>query len=168
MRCPYCGILNVGVLESRLAEDETSVRRRRECNSCHKRFTTYERVEGVDLVVVKRDGRRETFSREKLKRGLIKATWKRKVSAADIEKLIDEVERKLKGRSSTEFSSREVGRLVLNRLKKLDLASYLAFASVYNNFTEVDDYKRAVDEAVAEVKKSELENNDTRTTEKEA
>lgn len=150
MRCPYCGVLNVGVLESRLAEDETTVRRRRECNSCHKRFTTYERVEGVDLVVVKKDGRREPYSREKLKKGLIRATWKRSVSMADIEKLLDEVERKLKQRQSTEFRSWEVGKLVLNRLKKLDLASYMAFASVYYNFTELDDYKRVLEEVLTE------------------
>jgi len=150
MRCPYCGVLDVGVLESRLAEDETSVRRRRECNRCHKRFTTYERVEGVDLVVVKKGGRKEAFDREKLKRGLIKATWKRSVSTADIEKLIDEVERKLKLRKSTEFRSEDLGRLVLNRLKKLDLASYLAFASVYFNFQEVEDFKKAVDEVYEE------------------
>lgn len=146
MRCPYCGVLDVGVLESRLAEDETSVRRRRECNRCSKRFTTYERVEGVDLVVLKKDGRRESFDRDKLKRGLIKATWKRKVSMSDIEKLIDEVERKLRQRKSTEFRSWEVGKLVLNRLKKLDVASYLAFASVYYNFEDLEDYRKVLEE----------------------
>ncbi len=151
MRCPYCGVLDVGVLESRLAEDDTTVRRRRECNRCHKRFTTYERVEGVDLVVVKKDGRREPFDRDKLKRGLIKATWKRSVSMADIEKLIDDVERKLKMRKSTDFRGREVGRLVLNRLKKLDLASYMAFASVYYNFQDLADYRQALEDAEAEL-----------------
>lgn|SRR5690606_15485718 len=150
MRCPYCGVLDVGVLESRLAEDETSVRRRRECNRCHKRFTTYERVEGVDLTIVKSDGRREPFDRDKLKRGLIKATWKRSVSMADIEKLVDDVERTLKMGSSTEFDSKELGGLVLNRLKKVDLASYLAFASVYFNFTDIEDYKKALAEVDAQ------------------
>lgn len=146
MRCPYCGIIDVGVLESRLAEDETSVRRRRECNRCHKRFTTYERVEAIELVVVKKDGRKETFDREKLKKGLIRATWKRKVSMSDIEKLLDEVERKLRLRKSTESKSSEVGKLVLNRLKKLDLVSYLAFASVYYNFEEIEDFERVLEE----------------------
>lgn len=148
MRCPYCGILDVGVLESRLSEDGTSVRRRRECNHCQKRFTTYERVEIVDLVVVKRDGRKEPFDREKLKRGLIKATWKRSVTTSDIEKLLEEIERKLMGRKGTEFRSSEIGRLVLNRLKKLDLASYLAFASVYYNFRDIDDYRKAIETAI--------------------
>lgn len=158
VRCPYCGVLDVGVLESRLAEDETSVRRRRECNRCHKRFTTYERVEGVDLIVLKKGGRKEAFDREKLKRGLIKATWKRSVSMADIEKLIDEVERKLKQRQSTEFASDEIGKLVLTRLKKIDMASYLAFASVYHNFQAVADFKQAVDEVYeAEQKAREID-----------
>ena len=155
MRCPYCGVIDVGVLESRLAEEDTTVRRRRECNRCQKRFTTYERVEGIDLTIVKKDGRRETFSREKLKRGLIKATWKRSVSTTDIEKLIDEVERKLRMRKSTDVRGTEVGRLVLNRLKKLDLASYLAFASVYHNIQDISEYQ----EILKDLEK-ELSNND--------
>lgn len=151
MRCPYCGVIDVGVLESRLAEEDTTVRRRRECNRCGKRFTTYERVEGIDLIIVKKDGRRETFDREKLKRGLTKATWKRSVSISDIEKLIDEVERKLMQRKSTEVRSWEVGKLVLNRLKKLDVASYMAFASVYHNFSEIGDYKKVLLEVEEDV-----------------
>ena len=148
MRCPYCGVIDVGVLESRLAEEETSVRRRRECNRCRKRFTTYERVEGIELSIVKKDGRKENFDREKLKRGLTKATWKRSVSVSDIEKLIDEVERKLMQRKSTEVKGSDVGRLVLNRLKKLDLASYMAFASVYYNFKDIEDYRKVLEESV--------------------
>jgi transcriptional repressor NrdR len=105
-------------------------------------------VEIVDLVVVKRDGRKEPFDREKLKRGLIKATWKRSVTTSDIEKLLEEIERKLMGRKGTEFRSSEIGRLVLNRLKKLDLASYLAFASVYYNFRDIDDYRKAIETAI--------------------
>lgn len=150
MRCPYCGVLDVGVLESRLAEDSTSVRRRRECNRCNKRFTTYERVESLDMVVLKKDGRKENYNREKLKKGLIKATWKRTVSMSDIEKMLDEIERKLRARKSTEFKSEELGRLILNRLKKLDLASYLAFASVYHNFEGIGDYRKLLDQLEAE------------------
>jgi len=150
MRCPYCGVIDVGVLESRLAEDDTTVRRRRECNRCGKRFTTYERVEGIDLIIVKKDGRREVFDREKLKRGLTKATWKRAVSISDIEKLIDDVERKLMQRKSTEVRSWEVGKLVLNRLKKLDVASYMAFASVYHNFRDINDYEQMLKEVEKE------------------
>jgi len=152
MRCPYCGVLDVGVLESRLAEESTSVRRRRECNRCSKRFTTYERVESLDMVVVKKDGRRENYNREKLKKGLIKATWKRSVSTSDIEKMLDEIERKLRARQSTEFKSVELGKLILNRLKKIDLASYMAFASVYHNFQELADYKQTLEELEEEQK----------------
>jgi transcriptional repressor NrdR len=100
--------------------------------------------------VVKRGGRKEPFDREKLKRGLIKATWKRSVSTADIEKMLDEIERELMQKSSTESKSSEVGRLVLNRLKKIDLASYMAFASVYYNFKDVADYRKAIEAAVNE------------------
>lgn len=144
MRCPYCGVVDGGVLESRLADDDSSVRRRRICNRCHKRFTTYERVETLDMVVIKKGGRKEVFDREKLKRGLIRATWKRSVSMAEIEKLIDDVERKLRLKKSTQFESRVVGRLVLNRLKALDVTSYLAFASVYYNYTSMSDYQKAL------------------------
>lgn len=152
MRCPYCGVLDVGVLESRLAEDSTSVRRRRECNRCNKRFTTYERVETIDMVVLKKDGRKENYNREKLKRGLIKATWKRSISMSDIEKMLDEIERKLRARKSTEFKSEELGKLILNRLKKLDLISYLAFASVYHNFENIDDYRSILNQIEIEQK----------------
>lgn len=161
MRCPYCGVVDVGVLESRLADEDTSVRRRRECNRCNKRFTTYERVETIDLMVLKKDGRKEAFDREKLKKGLIRATWKRKVSMSDIEKLIDEVERKLRSRKTTEFKSYEVGRLVLNRLKKLDLSSYLAFASVYYNFECLGDYKQAL-EVIDETEEMEVDKKERR------
>lgn len=159
MRCPYCGVLDVGVLESRLAEESTSVRRRRECNRCNKRFTTYERVESIDMVVVKKDGRKESYNREKLKRGLIKATWKRSVSMSDIEKMLDEIERKLRARQSTEFKSGELGRLILNRLKKIDLASYMAFASVYYNFQSLHDYKEVL-ESLEQEQNSHTSNQD--------
>lgn len=144
MRCPYCGVLDVGVVESRLAEESTSVRRRRECNRCHKRFTTYERVDCLDMTVVKKDGRREAYNRDKLKRGLIKATWKRSITMADIEKMLDEIERSLRRHHSTEFDSNQLGQIVLDRLKELDFASYLAFASVYYNFDCIEDYKQAL------------------------
>ncbi len=94
MKCPFCGTTESSVLESRISEDEQSIRRRRECSKCGKRFTTYERVEGLDLVVIKKDGRRESFDRDKLRKGLMKATWKRPVTIEQIEALVDEVERK--------------------------------------------------------------------------
>lgn len=140
MRCPYCASCQTTVLDSRDTDDQTTVRRRRLCEKCEKRFTTYERVEGVDLIVIKKDGRREQFSREKLKRGIVKATWKRPVSMAQIEDLLDEVERKLRLRTSNDVKSWEVGNLVINRLRKLDKLSYLLFASVYRDFASVEDF----------------------------
>jgi transcriptional repressor NrdR len=145
MQCPYCKETDLGVLESRVAEDGLSIRRRRRCNGCHKRFTTYERVEGIDMSVIKKDGTVQPFNREKIKRGLVKATWKRPVSMEDIEALVDEVEAQLRLRKSTTIRSYEIGKLVIRRLKKLDALSYLLFASVYNDFTGVEDFKREVD-----------------------
>lgn len=144
MKCPYCGQRDSSVLESRLTEDEESIRRRRECNVCEKRFTTYERIEGIDLVVLKKDGTREPFDREKIKKGLMKATWKRPVSIEQIEKLIEDVERKLRRRKNKEIKSWEVGKLVITRLRKLDPVGYLLFASVYRDFQDIDDFKREI------------------------
>jgi transcriptional repressor NrdR len=144
MKCPYCGESDSSVLESRLTEDEQSIRRRRECNKCQKRFTTYERIEGIDLVVVKKDGTRELFDREKIKKGLMKATWKRPVSIEQIERLVEDVERKLRRRKSKEVKSWEIGKLVITRLRKLDPVGYLLFASVYRDFQDIDDFKREI------------------------
>src|SRR5260221_6135761 len=114
MKCPYCNYTSSSVLESRIGQDYSSIRRRRQCESCQKRFTTYERVEGIDLNVIKKDGSKECFSREKLKKGILKATWKRPVSLDQIDVLVDEVEQKLRLRNSTEVKSWEIGKLVIN------------------------------------------------------
>jgi transcriptional repressor NrdR len=146
MQCPYCQSLDHNVLESRVAEDKKSIRRRRQCHKCKKRFTTYERVEGVDLKVVKKDGKIEEFDREKIRRGLIKATWKRPVSSKDIDAVLDEVEAKLRLKSATTVKSWEIGNLVIRRLKKLDPLGYLLFASVYRDFTSLEDFKAEIDQ----------------------
>lgn len=145
MYCPYCRSDKHGVLESRLGGDGESIRRRRACDHCSKRFTTYERVEGIDLTVIKKDGSKEVFDREKVKKGLMKATWKRPVSIEQIEGLITEVEIKLRSKEGTEVKSWEVGRLVINRLKKIDKVGYLLFATVYKDFENLDDFKREID-----------------------
>lgn len=145
MRCPYCHHADTSVVDSREAEDQTSIRRRRECDQCDKRFTTYERVEGIDLKVIKKDGSKEDFSRDKLKRGLVKATWKRPVSMADIEALIDEIEAMLRRKRTSEVKSWEVGNLVINRLKKIDPLSYLLFASVYRDFDSLEDFAQEIE-----------------------
>lgn len=137
MRCPYCSSADNAVTDSREADD--SIRRRRECVNCKKRFTTYERVEDIEIKVIKKDGTREDFSREKLRRGIVKATWKRPVSMSSIDELIDNVECQLRRKQTTEIKSWEIGNLVVNRLKKIDTLSYLLFASVYRDFDSLED-----------------------------
>lgn len=148
MQCPYCQSMNHHVLESRIAEDKKSIRRRRQCDKCKKRFTTYERIEGVDLKVVKKDGKVEEFDREKIRRGLIKATWKRPINNKDIDAILDEVEAKLRLKSATTVKSWEIGNLVIRRLKKLDPLGYLLFASVYRDFSSLEDFKKEIDQLV--------------------
>lgn len=144
MKCPYCTSNQTGVIDSRETDEETTIRRRRLCNACGKRFTTYERVEGIELKVVKKDGTREEFSREKLRRGIVKATWKRPVSMSVIDQLIEEVECRLRQKESKEVKSWEIGNLVLSRLRRIDPLSYLLFASVYRDFDSVDDFAQEI------------------------
>jgi len=140
MKCPYCAYDETSVLDSRESGEQDAIRRRRVCVKCDKRFTTYERVEGIDLKVIKKDGNKEDFSREKLKRGITKATWKRPVSMEDIDTMIDDIEQKLRLKKTSQVKSWEVGNLVINRLRKLDTLSYLLFASVYRDFESVEDF----------------------------
>jgi transcriptional repressor NrdR len=142
MQCPYCSHENTNVLESRLAEEGRAMRRRRECPKCNKRFTSYERAEGVDIKVIKKSGKTEDFNREKLKHGVMKATWKRPVTMEQIEAMIDEIEGVLRKKASTQVRSWEIGNLVINRLKKLDPLAYLLFASVYRDFQDLNDFKQ--------------------------
>lgn len=150
MKCPYCGCADTSVLESRVGGDQETLRRRRLCGKCAKRFTTYERVEGVDLIVRKKSGEVEQFDREKVKKGIVKATWKRPVTIENIESLIAEVERKLRLRSSKEVKSWEIGNLVMNRLRKIDPVSYLLFASVYKDFQDIRDFLHEANKLVRE------------------
>ncbi len=142
MQCPYCGSEELSVLESRDSAD--SLRRRRECVKCKKRFTTYERVEAIDLFVVKKDGRRERFERNKVKNGVLHACEKRDVSMDKIDDLVSEVERDLMTRGDNEISSKEVGELVMKKLVKLDKVAYIRFASVYKEFEEVKDFVKEI------------------------
>ena len=144
MQCPFCKSKNTAVIDSREAENGDAVRRRRVCEDCQRRFTTYERVEGVDLKVIKKDGTKENFDRDKIKRGLIKSTWKRPITMLQIELLIEDVEAKLRQKSVVEIKSWEIGNLVLNRLKKIDPLSYLLFASVYRDFGELADFEQEI------------------------
>lgn len=142
MKCPFCADLESKVLETRDSEDGETTRRRRECLKCEKRFTTYERLETSPLSVVKKDGRREAFDREKLKLGIYKACEKTKVAREQIEKIVDEVERELRSEDSTEVESQKIGRLAANRLKKIDKIAYIRFASVFRRFVDVEEFEK--------------------------
>ena len=141
MQCPYCDFEDTKVIDSRLSETKDSVRRRRECLSCEKRFTTYERREPLRLMVVKRDGEREPFDRAKLHAGLTKACAKQRVSDEEVESIVDEVEAELRDRRRHEVTSRRIGDMVLIRLRRLDMVAYLRFASVYRQYTDVDQFR---------------------------
>jgi len=143
MLCPYCSNDETKVTDKRDSKDET--RRRRECLNCKKRFTTYEKIQEVEIFVIKKDGRREPFSREKLKTGVTKACEKRPVSQEQIDNVIKEIEEKLK-QQGNEVSSRVIGELVMRQLKKLDKVAYIRFASVYKDFQEIKDFKEAINE----------------------
>ncbi len=142
MKCPYCGSNETEVVETRDSEDLETIRRRRACLKCDKRFTTYERIENVHLVVIKKDGRREQFSRDKLKAGLASAAQKTKVSLEKIEKLVTEVERELRGGETVEIESKKIGQLVANKLKKIDKVAYIRFSSVFRRFVDVEDFEK--------------------------
>lgn len=144
MKCPYCNHEDTEVIETRDSEDLTTTRRRRSCPKCEKRFTTYERVESVPLTVIKKDDRRETFDREKLRRGIWRASGKTTIKAEDVDRIIDEVERELISGDSTEVTSKQIGMLVARRLKKLDKIAYIRFASVFRQFVDVEDFEKEV------------------------
>lgn len=140
MKCPFCESVEDRVLDSRPSQDGTAIRRRRECAHCGKRFTTYEYVEQMPLMVVKRDGRREPYDRQKLLNGILLACRKRPVSRTDIEKLVDAVETKLTADSRVEVSSTELGELVLEQLLSIDPVAYVRFASVYRQFNSPEQF----------------------------
>ncbi len=140
MRCPKCGCEESKVVDSRPSENNDAIRRRRECTKCGFRFTTYERCEELPLVVVKRDGRKEPFDRQKLMRGLVTATVKRDVPLSALSSLIDDIESELRDGGITEVSSVDLGGMVLKRLVSVDKVAYVRFASVYRDFKDVDEF----------------------------
>jgi transcriptional repressor NrdR len=141
VQCPYCDFQDTKVIDSRLSEGKDAIRRRRECLSCEKRFTTYERREPLRLMVIKRDGTREPFDRAKLRAGLAKACAKRPVPEEEIEYMVDEIEAELRERRRHEVTSRRLGDMALVRLRRLDMVAYLRFASVYRQYTDVDQFR---------------------------
>ncbi|MEW5865358.1 MAG: transcriptional regulator NrdR [Bacillota bacterium] len=140
MRCPYCGYPESKVVDSRATDEGSAIRRRRECLSCERRFTTYETVDEVPLMVVKKDGRREPFNRNKILTGLMKACQKRPIPMNVLEQVTSEVERELRGRLDPEVSSEVIGEMVVRKLRSLDKVAYVRFASVYREFKDIDTF----------------------------
>jgi transcriptional repressor NrdR len=140
MRCPYCRLDNDRVIDSRASHEGFAIRRRRECLACKRRYTTYERLEETAMKVIKKDGGRVPFQREKIRRGLEKACWKRPISAPQIEDVVTAVETQIHSGYDSEVESREVGELVMQHLRKLDQVAYVRFASVYRRFEDVDAF----------------------------
>jgi len=140
MKCPFCGHENTRVIDSRPAEENNSIRRRRVCDECDKRFTTYEKVETIPLIIIKKDNNRETYDRTKIEGGVLRACHKRPVSAAQIEQVVDAVETEIFNREEKEISSAVIGELVMDKLKDLDAVAYVRFASVYREFKDVNTF----------------------------
>lgn len=148
MRCPYCGTADSRVLDSRPSEEGNAVRRRRECGECGKRFTTYERVDELPLIVVKKDGRRELFDRRKLLAGLTTACQKRAISTNLLEQMVEEIERDLRNTADREVPSSDIGEQVMMRLRNLDEVAYVRFASVYHEFRDVQGFMREIEQLI--------------------
>ena len=140
MKCPYCGEIDNRVIDSRMSKDGAAIRRRRECIACERRFTTYEQIEEIPLMIIKKDGRRELFNREKARLGIQKACEKRDISMNAIEDFLDELERDLKEAEEKEIPSQVVGEKIMSRLHDLDDVAYVRFASVYREFKDINDF----------------------------
>ena len=146
MKCPYCGFAQDRVVDSRESKEADSIRRRRECERCNKRFTTYERIDEIPYMVVKKDGRREKFERGKVLNGLLRACEKRPISAGKLEDLVDQTESFLMDSPERERSTTEIGRILMEKLKQLDTVSYIRFASVYRDFKDVNEFKAELEQ----------------------
>ena len=152
MKCPYCGYQESKVVDSRHSEDGQSIRRRRECLSCQKRFTTYETVESLPMVVIKRDNSRQSFDRNKVLNGMLRACEKRPVAMADLEAAADEIEQVIQNSLDREVSTTQIGELVMEQLRSVDEVAYVRFASVYRQFTDVSSFMDELNQLVRESK----------------
>ncbi len=150
MKCPYCGDQESKVVDSRHSEDGMSIRRRRECLSCQKRFTTYETVESLPIVVVKKDNSREAFDRNKILRGMVRACEKRPVSMADLEAAVSDIEQIVQNSLEREVDTKRIGELVMERLKPLDEVAYVRFASVYRQFKDINSFMHELNKILEE------------------
>ncbi|MBQ8108801.1 MAG: transcriptional regulator NrdR [Clostridia bacterium] len=150
MRCAYCGCMQSRVVDSRQNEDGSSIRRRRECENCGRRFTTYERIDLVPLMIIKKDQTREAFDVEKLRSGIVKSCEKRPVSLGKIDELVRDIEQKLNNQPDSEITSKMVGELVMDGLKKLDEVAYVRFASVYRQFRDIQSFRDELNKLLAD------------------
>ena len=150
MKCPFCGHLESKVIDSRPADENASIRRRRECLACGKRFTTYETVECLPIVVIKKDGSRQSFDRQKVLRGMIRACEKRPVSLAELERIADEIEQELQNSMEREIRTADIGEKVMERLRSVDQVAYVRFASVYRQFKDIDTFMAELNKLLAE------------------
>ncbi len=150
MRCPFCGHLESKVIDSRESKKGISIRRRRECEACRRRFTTYEKVEEIPYMIVKKDGSRQMFDRQKLLKGLMKACEKRPIAMSKLEEIVEEIEAKLQERPDKEMKASEVGQQVMDRLRELDKVAYVRFASVYREFRDVMEFKNELETLLLE------------------
>ena len=150
MKCPYCGHPESKVIDSRPADENASIRRRRECLSCARRFTTYETVESLPMVVIKKDGSRQSFDRQKMLRGMIRACEKRPVTLAELERIADEIEQELQNSMEREIRTEIIGEKVMERLRKVDQVAYVRFASVYRQFKDIDTFMTELNKLLAD------------------
>ena len=150
MKCPYCGHPESKVIDSRPADENASIRRRRECLACARRFTTYETVESLPMVVIKKDGSRQSFDRQKVLRGMIRACEKRPVTLAELEHIADEIEQELQNSMEREIRTEAIGEKVMDRLRKVDQVAYVRFASVYRQFKDIDTFMAELNKLLAE------------------
>mgnify|MGYP000800447165 CR=1 FL=1 len=150
MKCPYCGYKESKVVDSRPADESSSIRRRRECLACEKRFTTYETVESLPMVVIKKDGSRQSFDRSKVLRGIQRSCEKRPVSVAEMERMVTEIEQELQNSLEREISTGTIGEKVMERLRSVDQVAYVRFASVYRQFKDLDTFMAELNKLLAE------------------
>lgn len=148
MKCPFCGADDTRVIDSRPADENTSIRRRRHCDQCNKRFTTYEKVEAIPLMVVKKDDKRQAYDRSKIEQGVLRSCYKTKVTAEQMEWLVDSVETEVFKQESKEIPSSYIGELVMNGLKELDAVAYVRFASIYREFKDVDTFLEEIKKVI--------------------
>lgn len=153
MKCPFCGKENTKVIDSRPSDDDSSIRRRRQCDGCQKRFTTYENVEVLPVVVIKKDQTREPYDRAKLREGVFRSCIKRPVSMEQQNELLDGIEAAIFEREKLEISTNEIGEMVLERLERLDAVAYIRFASVYRDFVDMDSFRKEIEKLQATVRK---------------